>query len=246
MKELLTAREVKELLKIDRTTLYRMLNDGRIKGVKIGSQWRFDAKELEAVINQSPVVDTAIENPRDVLPLHCIEPIQDVFSDMAQIASVTTDAEGIPLSKFSNTCSFCTLILASEKGKEGCYNSWKKFNVRENKKNQFATCHAGLNYAKADIKLEDKKVAMLIAGQFYINNRNDEEVKERIKKLANDYGINYSDLANAEKEITVIDERIKLFIDKWLDKVAKSFETIGRERKELISRLKNIAEISSL
>ena len=41
MDVLLTTREVLDMLKVDRITIYRMLQDGRIKGVKIGQQWRF-------------------------------------------------------------------------------------------------------------------------------------------------------------------------------------------------------------
>ena len=38
MPNLLTAKEVQELLSVDRTTIYRMLKDGRLKGVKVGNQ----------------------------------------------------------------------------------------------------------------------------------------------------------------------------------------------------------------
>ncbi|MGB9754636.1 helix-turn-helix domain-containing protein [Roseiflexus castenholzii] len=41
MNDLLTTREVQDLLKLDRTTVYRMLKEGRLTGVKVGQQWRF-------------------------------------------------------------------------------------------------------------------------------------------------------------------------------------------------------------
>lgn len=34
MSEFLTARQVQKLLSIDRTTIYRMLKDGRLNGIK--------------------------------------------------------------------------------------------------------------------------------------------------------------------------------------------------------------------
>ena len=49
---LLTTRQVQELLRVDRITVYRMLNDGRLKGVKIGQQWRFPAREVERLLGQ--------------------------------------------------------------------------------------------------------------------------------------------------------------------------------------------------
>ena len=45
MAELLTTKQLEDLLKIDRITVYRMLNDGRLKCVKIGNQWRFPRNE---------------------------------------------------------------------------------------------------------------------------------------------------------------------------------------------------------
>jgi excisionase family DNA binding protein len=40
----LTTRQVQNILQVDRITIYRMLQDGRLKGVKIGQQWRFPAE----------------------------------------------------------------------------------------------------------------------------------------------------------------------------------------------------------
>ncbi len=43
---LLTVKEVAEMLRISPQTLYRMVRQGTIAGVKIGSQWRFDHEQL--------------------------------------------------------------------------------------------------------------------------------------------------------------------------------------------------------
>ncbi len=50
MEDLLTTREVQELLKVDRITIYRMLQDGRLHGMKIGQQWRFP-KRVERLLH---------------------------------------------------------------------------------------------------------------------------------------------------------------------------------------------------
>ncbi len=51
MDDLLTTKQVQDILKVDRITVYRMLNDGRLKGVKIGQQWRFPAREVERLLS---------------------------------------------------------------------------------------------------------------------------------------------------------------------------------------------------
>jgi len=47
MNNMLTAKDVQELLQVDRSTVYRMAEDGRLPAVKVGKQWRFPADQLQ-------------------------------------------------------------------------------------------------------------------------------------------------------------------------------------------------------
>ncbi|MCB0104930.1 MAG: helix-turn-helix domain-containing protein [Caldilineaceae bacterium] len=47
MAELLTTRQVTELLKIDRTTIYRMVESGQLPAIRVGKQWRFTREAIE-------------------------------------------------------------------------------------------------------------------------------------------------------------------------------------------------------
>jgi excisionase family DNA binding protein len=112
MGELLTVKELQELLKIDRLTVYRMLKDGRLTGVKVGHQWRFSQEEIDALVFGGPARqrDTASAVTPQDLPIHCAQMIQDVFSEIAQVAAVTVGPDGEPLTGVSNSCAFCNLI----------------------------------------------------------------------------------------------------------------------------------------
>jgi excisionase family DNA binding protein len=46
MDHLLTAKEVAAMLRVSSQTLYKMLEQGEIPAVKIGSQWRFDREKI--------------------------------------------------------------------------------------------------------------------------------------------------------------------------------------------------------
>ncbi|MFH1914513.1 MAG: helix-turn-helix domain-containing protein [Pseudomonadota bacterium] len=48
---LLTVREVADLLRVHQRTAYRLIIDGRIKGIKIGSQWRVAESALMEFLN---------------------------------------------------------------------------------------------------------------------------------------------------------------------------------------------------
>ncbi|MCE1188345.1 MAG: PocR ligand-binding domain-containing protein [Ignavibacteria bacterium] len=244
--DLLTSKQVIEILKIDRTTLYRMLREGRIKGIRLGGQWRFSRKEVQSHLLPTVVGDKSSESSTCELPLHCLQPIQEVFSDIIQVAAVTTDADGIPFSQFSNPCQFCELIMSSDKGKAACINSWKNIQTTNSEVTVLATCHAGLNYAGADIVMDGKRIARLIVGQFFDRPYKESEKEKKVLELAKKYKIEYSKLLAASDAIPVMDERIMQFLGKWLQKVAKAFATLGFERKELLQRLQNIAEISKL
>ncbi len=154
MDELLTAKQVQEQLKVDRTTIYRMLDDGRLTGIKVGHQWRFSSQEVQTMLSGGrtmPSDSTAVRNqgPFTVLPLHCIQPVQNVFAEIANVGAVTTAPDGEPLTKISNSCRFCDLILSSESGRQACVASWRELSAQSDTQPRFTTCHAGLQYARA-------------------------------------------------------------------------------------------------
>lgn len=48
MDHLLTVKEVAALLRVSSQTLYKMLEQGGIPAVKVGSQWRFEREKVRA------------------------------------------------------------------------------------------------------------------------------------------------------------------------------------------------------
>ena len=89
MNDLLTTRQVQEILKVDRITVYRMLQDGRLKGVKIGQQWRFPQDTVDRLTGQNNPMELVVEaSPDPGFPVHCVQTIQDLFADISQISAV--------------------------------------------------------------------------------------------------------------------------------------------------------------
>jgi excisionase family DNA binding protein len=62
---LLTALEVQELLHIDRSTVYRMAEDGRLPAIRVGRSWRFPADLIEALLDAGR---TEVPTPRTRAP----------------------------------------------------------------------------------------------------------------------------------------------------------------------------------
>ena len=57
--ELLTLDEAIKFLGTSKPTLYRLLRQDEIKGLKVGRQWRFRAADLTAYMERSPVAVAA-------------------------------------------------------------------------------------------------------------------------------------------------------------------------------------------
>jgi hypothetical protein len=72
----------------------------------VGGQWRFTQEGISSLIggpSSAKVEPPPV--PTDILPLHWVQPIQQVFAEIAQVGSLTD---------ISNSCTFCNLILESE------------------------------------------------------------------------------------------------------------------------------------
>jgi excisionase family DNA binding protein len=50
IENMLTVKEVAAMLRVSSQTLYKMLEQGEIPAVKVGSQWRFDREKLKTWI----------------------------------------------------------------------------------------------------------------------------------------------------------------------------------------------------
>jgi excisionase family DNA binding protein len=67
--ELLDMGQAIEILKTSRPTFYRWLREGRIKGMKVGRQWRFYREDVERFLRgQEPRIDL----PADIGPLNTL------------------------------------------------------------------------------------------------------------------------------------------------------------------------------
>ena len=51
--EIMRIKEAAEYLRIKERTLYSLVKQGRVPGVKIGGQWRFKKNRLDAMFEQT-------------------------------------------------------------------------------------------------------------------------------------------------------------------------------------------------
>ncbi len=255
MDTLLTTRQLQDLLQVDRITIYRMLNDGRLQGFKVGGQWRFSRQSIEDWLRQQQVDLDVLELPQcadslqpapEALPLSCIQAIQDIFAEALGVGTVTTSVDGTPLTPISNSHEFCNLILSTEIGRQRCMASWRAAAVKREDTPLLATCHAGLCYVWGRIEVHGKFVAATHAGQFLDAAPDDKAWSIVIEELSTAMDIDREKLQKALACLPVLDEGRRQQVPHLVERVAETFSEIGEERLHLLGRLQRIAEISSL
>jgi ligand-binding sensor protein len=178
-----------------------------------------------------------------VLPLSCIQGIQDVCAEALDIAAVTTDLEGHPLSSISNSCEYCRLILASDEGQRRCAAAWKKASD-----SQVHRCHAGLLCVSAPIQVGDRRVAITAGCQFDAEapGGSGQPWRAKMPLVAADLNLAERDLRAAAGSLRVSPEVHLRRISRLVIRVADTFSEIGKERLALLSRLQDIAEMSRI
>lgn len=253
MEDLLTTKQLQDLLQVDRITIYRMLNDGRLRGFKVGGQWRFSRREIEAWLHERRTdlgLPDTLSSPSAkgvpasrALPLSCVQAIQGVCAEALDIATVTTDLDGIPLTEISNSCDFCSLILSTDEGRHRCEATWKSVG------NGLAhLCHAGLWCVSAPIEVGGQPVAITAGCQFIARSAEGTSQigQTNVSMLAADLGLSERELQATIGSVHAVWKGDLARVARLLHRVADTFSEIGQERLDLLSRLQHIAEMSKV
>ena len=250
MTELLTTKQVQDTLKVDRTTIYRMLKDGRLNGVKIGCQWRFLSSEINALLHgtasasESLPIQVNIAAHTEPSPAACLQAVQDVSAETVGVGAIIADNDGLPITTMSNACQFCTLIRSTPSGRQACINSFCNLSHQPHINPKFTTCHAGLHHARARIEVNNVTTSIFIVGQFYTTMPETAVQQQYIKRLAKKHKLNVNALTDAIQNVPIIPPTKQKNLMTWLEKLAGTFSVIGQERAEMIERFQRIIHIS--
>jgi len=249
VQDLLTTRQLQDLLKVDRITIYRMLQDGRLHGFKVGGQWRFSRAKIEAWLEQrseSPVSSPAmpeVDLVEHSLPLSCAQGILAIFAEALHIGAVIGRPDGTPLAPVSNSCRFCQLILDSPEGAHRCAAAWGLAGGGSSR-----LCHAGLSVQTTAILVDGRRVANVACCQFAVEASPEwgQAWQANLPTLAADLGLDEAALRAAAGRVRTIPQGELAHIEHLLIKVAETFAEIAQERARLFDRLQQIARMANV
>ena len=244
MEKLLTVRQLQERLQVDRMTIYRMLASGRLNGVKVGGQWRFREEDTRHLI--APGTDASGEHParQPALPLPCLQAMQQLFSEAAEVAAVVADRDGLALTEFTNSCAFCNLILASAAGRQRCAKSWAALADGIDSAPRLHRCHAGLLYARTTIHVDGVPLAAVFAGQALSDADPAQAQPQRFAELAEACALPLPRLQEAYPTIHRLDRAQMDKMIHLLRILGLAACRIGSERQRLVAKLDRISQIT--
>jgi excisionase family DNA binding protein len=256
MADLLTTKQLQEILQVDRTTIYRMADSGRIPAIKVGNQWRFPRQQIEAWLQkQSSAVTTPNAPPskeqptadieiRQLFPLECIQLIQDSFADILGVMILVTDVDGNLVTKPSNACGFFVAAEESPEARKRCLELWVRMAREPSLMPRFVESHLGLLCARGLIAVEGEIKAMLVLGGIAPKKWPPDE--QKLQDIAEDLGLDASVLEKHLAEVYTLSDEEQDGALPYVQRIADIFSHIANERNELFQRLHRIAEITQI
>ena len=259
MKDYLTTRELQDLLQVDRTTIYRMADAGRVPAVKVGNQWRFPRQKVDTWLQngqngawrQDAKRDSADEGAkrsvidlRKLLPLECVQLIQDTFADALGVMILVTDLDGEPVTRPSNPCGLFTAADSSPVARKRCMQLWADLARRPSLQPQFIRSHLGLLCARGLISTGAELKAMLVVGG--VAPRDWPPSEQEIEQIAEDLEMPADLIREHVHDVFDVgpDEQRKLL--GIVQQIADIVAHIMSERNALLSKLSDIAELTKV
>ncbi len=173
------------MLHVDRSTVYRMAEDGRLPAIKVGRQWRFPAAQIESLLNGT-LEASANDVAREARPAgeglrngsahlqdraSAARPTPEVAASVSQVAAellgvmmVVTDMDGRPVIEVTNPCPWFADRLDDPHLLDACTSEWQQLADDPHFAPQFHTGELGFQCARAFIRSGSELVGMVLAG----------------------------------------------------------------------------------
>jgi excisionase family DNA binding protein len=156
----LTARDVQDLIRVDRSTIYRMAESGRLPAIKVGRQWRFPADAVHAWLEASG------NGTHDftLSPMSMAQEVTDLFGDLYGVMVIVTDISGNPITDISNPCGYFSAVSSEAAALDRCIAEWNALGGQYDFEPRLRPSHLGFLCTRAFIRIGNELSGMVIAG----------------------------------------------------------------------------------
>jgi len=168
----LTSQEMQELISVDRSTVYRMAEDGRLPGVKVGRQWRFPADRVAAQLGLSETAAEPMPHPDHLdgaglaalLRPDDAQSVADLVGELFGVMAVITDMDGHPITAVANPCGYYDAIADQPDAVAACLSQWRLFADEPHVAPRWVRTHLGFLCARTFVWVDLKPVGMIVVG----------------------------------------------------------------------------------
>lgn len=161
---MLTALQVCEILHIDRSTVYRMAEDGRLPAIRVGKQWRFAADDIATLMDDPGVVAASRAAQDAMAPAPLSGAVIDVAADLLGVMMVVTDMEGNPVTDVANPCPWFAEHSDEPGVLAACVSEWRALAEDHDFTPRFTLGGNGFECARAFIRSGRELTGMVLAG----------------------------------------------------------------------------------
>jgi len=176
----------------------------------------------------------------DVIDIDILQNFQDNFAIGMNIASVTIDREGNPVTKPSSYTKFCMdYTHATKVGDDRCAASHSEAGkiAAETGRPYIFTCHAGLTDFAAPIIVDNELIGTILGGQILTQNPSE----DNFRKVAVEIGVDVEGYVEASKEVYMSKEQNVKSAAEVLFVVANTLSKNGYEQLKLENVSKKLA-----
>jgi excisionase family DNA binding protein len=172
--KLLTAQQVREVLDIDTSTIYRMASDGRLAAVKVGRQWRFPADQIERLVGG------ATARPAEPAPSAKSVELEEAVVNMAAkalgVMMVFTDMNGEPLTPVANPCRRFESRAGDPTFVAECASEWRQFAEDPDLRPSFRLGMHGFECARSFVRSGTQLTGMVLVGGIATEGHSDPDL----------------------------------------------------------------------
>jgi excisionase family DNA binding protein len=250
MTSLLTAKELQEILQVDRSTIYRMAESGRLPAIKVGRQWRFPSDRITSWLGtpEAPRGDVIeVESPTpngslsSLLPGEYVDSMAELLGQLLGVMVVVTDMNGRPISKAANPCGLFEAINENDDAVARCVVSWKQLADQIDLQPRFAPSHMGLLCARSYLRVGTELKGMVLVGGIAPDSWPPSPAE--LDGIAEAFGAPPELVRHRVHEVFQLDEEGRRRVLSFLPRMAQMLSQIATERTNHLARLDAIATL---
>lgn len=248
---LLTTKQVQEIFRVDRSTIYRMAEDGRLPAVKVGRQWRFPSDRVELLLGHTngdaptPLIENGPAHQltlETLLPGDTAQAVADLAADLFGVMAVVTDMTGQALSTVANPCGYFTAVFKGVYTADRCSAGWRRLGEEIELEPRFLPSHLGFLCARSFIRIGSNLAGMVIVGGVAPEQWPPSD--EEIATAAVETGTSEDLIRSHINEVYWIDTAHQDWIVRNLSRVSDLISHLADGHGRLVHKLETIAALA--